>query len=176
MPGDIRDESLLNPNGAATTKKAPPKKKKKPVVADSWDDELSSADEQVDGETEDNGDTTLLSDASPSITPAPPAPTPAVATPFLSENGPSSSSYYAYDPDTHSRAGGFGEAVEGQRQAKTDAVARRMIASALGVRSRSTKEQREYDASLKKKHQEEREERKKEEAEREKAKAAIWDD
>ncbi|KAF3901398.1 hypothetical protein AA313_de0205129 [Arthrobotrys entomopaga] len=175
MAGDIQNESLLNPNG----KKAPvPIKKKKKEVADSWDDDLSSGDEAENQVNDDQENGSILSDASPSLIPAPPAPTPAVATPYLdsSDNGAGSSPYYAYDPDTHSRAGGFGEAVEGQRQAKTDAVARRMIASALGVRSRSTKEQKEYEASLKKKHQEEREERKREEVEREKAKAAIWDD
>ncbi|KAK6529301.1 hypothetical protein TWF281_008478 [Arthrobotrys megalospora] len=164
------DETLLAVNGASKPKKVVKKKKE---VADSWDDEVSSGDDAADDVASDlHGPPT----ASPAPPPAPPAPTPAVATPFIGDDS-NSGSYYAYDPDTHSRAGGYSDAgFEGQRQAKTDAVARRMIASALGVRSRSTKEQREYDASLKKKHQEERDEQKRQEQEREKAKAAIWDD
>ncbi|KAK6353833.1 hypothetical protein TWF730_008256 [Orbilia blumenaviensis] len=164
------DENLLTVNGTSKPKKVVKKKKE---VADSWDDEVSSGDEATGNVASDLNPPM----ASPAPPPAPPAPTPAVATPFGAADS-SSGSYYSYDPDTHSRAGGgySDSGFEGQRQAKTDAVARRMIASALGVRSRSTKEQREYDASLKKKHQEEREEQKRQEQEKEKAKAAIWDD
>ncbi|KAK6511824.1 hypothetical protein TWF481_000730 [Arthrobotrys musiformis] len=161
------DENLVV-TGAPAPKKAVKKKKKE--VADSWDDEASSDEEtsQIPSDLQPPA-------VSPAPPPAPPAPTPSGATPFA--GGSDGTSYYAYDPDTHSRAGGYGDSsLDGQRQAKTDAVARRMIASALGVRSRSTKEQREYDASLKKKHQEERDEQKRLEAEREKAKAAMWDD
>jgi len=65
----------------------------------------------------------------------------------------------------------------GPRQAKTDAVARRMIANALGVRpQRSTKEQKEYEESLKKKAKEEKEEKRRLEMEREKAKRDVWGD
>ncbi|KAI1386180.1 uncharacterized protein F4822DRAFT_431054 [Hypoxylon trugodes] len=69
----------------------------------------------------------------------------------------------------------------GRRPEKTDAVARRMIASALGVRApRPTEEQRAYDRAVREKERKRREEekeaekRRKEEAER--AKAAIWED
>ncbi|EPS42878.1 hypothetical protein H072_3126 [Dactylellina haptotyla CBS 200.50] len=168
----------LTVNGANSKPKVP--KKKKQEVADSWDDDVSSGDEAAGADEE--GDD-MISDLRPPISspappPVPPAPTPAMATPFVAD-GSGTASYYSYDPETHSRAGGSGlgdAGFEGQRQAKTDAVARRMIASALGVRSRSTKEQRDYDASLEKKHQEERDEKKRQEQEREKAKAAIWDD
>ncbi|KAK6957411.1 hypothetical protein Daesc_000196 [Daldinia eschscholtzii] len=68
-----------------------------------------------------------------------------------------------------------------KRPEKTDAVARRMIASALGVRApRPTEEQRAYDRAVREKERKRREEEKeaekkrKEEAER--AKVAIWED
>lgn len=67
-----------------------------------------------------------------------------------------------------------------ERPATTDAVARRMISAALGVRTRSTKEQREYDAAMmgaeRKKREEEKERRRIEEEEKEKLKVAIWED
>jgi hypothetical protein len=54
-----------------------------------------------------------------------------------------------------------------------------MISAALGVRTKSTKEQREYDAAVREKEkrrlEEERERRREEEREKEKTKMAIWD-
>lgn len=74
-------------------------------------------------------------------------------------------------------AGGEGKA---ERPTTTDAVARRMISAALGVRTKSTKEQREYDSAVrmaeKKKKDEEKEKKKLEEAEKERMKTAIWED
>lgn len=68
----------------------------------------------------------------------------------------------------------------GERPATTDAVARRMISAALGVRAKSTKEQREYDAAVKaaerKKREEERERSRVEEEERERVRRGIWED
>jgi hypothetical protein len=67
------------------------------------------------------------------------------------------------------------------RPEKTDAVAKRMIAGALGVKGpKKTEEQRAYDKAIKEKEMKRRNQEKeavaraKEEAE--KAKAAIWDD
>lgn len=55
-----------------------------------------------------------------------------------------------------------------------------MISAALGVRTKSTKEQREYDNAVriaeKKKKDEEREKKRLEEAEKERMKTAIWED
>ncbi|KAK8105920.1 hypothetical protein PG999_009279 [Apiospora kogelbergensis] len=70
---------------------------------------------------------------------------------------------------------------EPRRPEKTDAVARRMIASALGVKApRATEEQRAYDRALREKERKRRELEKQEEQRRaeqaEKAKAAIWED
>jgi len=160
------------------------KKKKKEEPIDSWEDEEELTPTALTNEADDS-----LSSLS-RTPPAPPAPTPADATPIATTDPSSFSSFYSYDPSTHSRAGptslsispntdGDGDDAEsgsGTRQAKTDAVARRMIASALGVRTRSTKEQKEYEASLKKKAQEEKNDRRKAEEEKKKAKKAIWDD
>lgn len=55
-----------------------------------------------------------------------------------------------------------------------------MISAALGVRTKSTKEQREYDIAVrtaeKKKKEEEKEKKKLEEDEKERMKTAIWED
>jgi hypothetical protein len=67
------------------------------------------------------------------------------------------------------------------RPEKTDAVAKRMIAGALGVKAtKKTEEQKAYDRAIKEKEIKRRNQEKeavaraKEEAER--AKAAVWDD
>ncbi|KAK6344450.1 hypothetical protein TWF696_008087 [Orbilia brochopaga] len=172
--GSEADGPRLSANGF-TPKKNP----KKQPIADSWDDEASSDEEaQLQSDLPTDLNPPLASPAPP---PAPPAPTHAAATPLSDDSSSTagSSGYYAYDPESYSRAGerDASSTDGGQRQAKTDAVARRMIAHALGVRStRSTKEQKEYEASLKKKVQEENEARRRAEVEREKAKAAMWED
>lgn len=55
-----------------------------------------------------------------------------------------------------------------------------MISAALGVRTKSTKEQREYDTAVrtaeKRKKEEEKEKKKLEENEKERMKTAIWED
>jgi hypothetical protein len=68
-----------------------------------------------------------------------------------------------------------------RRPEKTNAVAHRLIAGALGVKvPRRTEEQRAYDKAMreqeKKKRDQEREAKKKAEEDAAKAKAAIWDD
>lgn len=71
-------------------------------------------------------------------------------------------------------------ATRDERPATTDAVARRMISAALGVRVRSTKEQREFDKALrereKKKLSEDRQRRREEEIKADEAKKKVWDD
>ena len=69
----------------------------------------------------------------------------------------------------------------GARPEKTDAVAKRMIAGALGIKApKKTEEQRAYERAIKEKEikrrnaKKESEKRAKEDAER--AKVAIWDD
>jgi hypothetical protein len=68
-----------------------------------------------------------------------------------------------------------------RRPEKTNAVAHRLIAGALGVKvPRRTEEQRAYDKAMreqeKRKRDQEREAKKKAEEDAAKAKAAIWDD
>ncbi|EAQ88182.1 predicted protein [Chaetomium globosum CBS 148.51] len=68
-----------------------------------------------------------------------------------------------------------------KRPEKTDAVARRMIASALGMRApKPTEEQRAYDRAVREKEKKRREEEKEQERLKEeaaaKARQAIWDD
>jgi len=69
---------------------------------------------------------------------------------------------------------------EDRRPEKTDAVAKRMIAGALGIRApKKTDEQKAYDRAIKEgemtRRENEREEKRKLEEEREKAKRAIWE-
>lgn len=71
--------------------------------------------------------------------------------------------------------------MSGKRPEKTDAVAKRMIAGALGVRApKKTEEQRAYERVVKekeiRKRKEEKEEAARREEERERAKAAVWED
>ena len=68
-----------------------------------------------------------------------------------------------------------------RRPEKTDAVAKRMIAGALGVKApKKTEEQRAYDRAVKekeiKRRNAEKEEKVRQMEEAEKAKAAVWDD
>ncbi|KAF8249368.1 hypothetical protein K440DRAFT_219680 [Wilcoxina mikolae CBS 423.85] len=67
-----------------------------------------------------------------------------------------------------------------ERPATTDAVARRMISAALGVRTKSTAEQREFDSAVrekeKKRKEEERERKREEEKKEEEAKRKVWED
>lgn len=68
-----------------------------------------------------------------------------------------------------------------KRQEKTDAVAKRMIAGALGVRApKRTEEERAYDRAVRerevKRREREREEQERAREERERAKAAVWED
>lgn len=68
-----------------------------------------------------------------------------------------------------------------KRQEKTDAVARRMIAGALGIRApKKTEEERAYERAVReeviKKQKREKEEKVREEEEREKAKRSVWED
>ncbi len=157
------------------TKEKPSKPKQAPVV-DSWEDEDLNSDSGAEGET--SGDATLdaPSDTFKPGTAAPP-PTPIspnyTSRPFspLTATVPESAVYGDHD----------GPAADKARPEKTDAVARRMIASALGVKvPKLTEEQRAYDRAVREKERKRREEEKAQEKRKEeeaaKAKAAVWDD
>jgi len=142
--------------------------KKGQAVMDSWeDDDLSSGEET---------DQTLSLQPSSEFPNAPP-PTP--ISPITSHDSSGTfSNPYGYNLD------GVGDPRQERsspRPEKTDAVARRLIAGALGVRTpKKTEEQRAYEKAIKEKEMKRRNEEKeaaaraKEEAER--AKAAVWDD
>ncbi|KAH7375851.1 hypothetical protein B0T11DRAFT_14105 [Plectosphaerella cucumerina] len=159
-------------------KKTAPQKKKKEPVADSWEDESSG--------TEDAGETDSAA-VPPSPSPAAQgpgskAPPPTPSTPSYNKTSDPS---LPWDSNPRSHASPSPSASlddDGRRRPeKTDAVARRMIASALGVKvPRMTEEQRAYDRSVREQERKRREQEKLEEARRkeeaEKAKAAMWDD
>ena len=166
------------------------KAKKPEPVADSWEDEDVSSEsepetkpeqksgrERAFGEEPESWDDDNNSDEEkiPSRSPTPPSrnsrkPEPSTTTsvpPFLDFAGPGGASSSA--------------STEYKRPEKTDAVARRMIAGALGLKApKLTEEQRAYDRALREKErkrkEEERERKKKAEEEALKAKQAIWED
>ncbi|KAF2971101.1 hypothetical protein GQX73_g2463 [Xylaria multiplex] len=169
----------LNPTPSASKSSSskPKPKSKKQVVADSWEDEESSESE---AETEPPTPAAQSNNASQGGVAAPP-PTPI------------SPSYGRHDPDSNapwlassSTGGGYSyQDTQGdgaaRRPEKTDAVARRMIASALGVRApKQTEEQKAYDRAVRdkerKKLDEEREAERKRKEKAEEAKAAMWND
>ncbi|RYP49139.1 hypothetical protein DL768_005136 [Monosporascus sp. mg162] len=164
------------------TPKAAARKQKKQAVLDSWEDEPSESEHEPstpttaaeakagDNNNDDDGDDDDKPPAPSSGFSAPP-PTPATPTNY----GPDA-------PWPQSTAAGASAADErGTRPEKTDAVARRMIAGARGLRApRPTEEQRAYDRAVREKERrrrdEEREAERRRQEEAERAKAAIWDD
>ncbi|KAI8960042.1 hypothetical protein F5Y11DRAFT_282121 [Daldinia sp. FL1419] len=173
----MSDLSLNPPK--ATAPKAKSKGKKAAPVADSWEDEDVASDSETPSQSQ--SPLPVASPLSPSTDPkvdgsgfAAPPPT------------PSSPSYSSGTPPWQSIPGvtsgsGSESAGESRRPEKTDAVARRMIASALGVKApRATEEQRAYDRAVrekeKKRREEEREAEKRRQEEAERAKVAIWED
>ena len=146
--------------------------KAKETVADSWEDEDISSDS--DGEAQQDS-----TDKEPRHLPSPPPPTPSSPPrgnktdqdrPWMTPGDPSST-YMGMRSST----------TEQRRPEKTDAVARRLIAGALGLKApKLTEEQKAYDRAIreqaKKRREEEREAERKRQEEAERAKAAIWDD
>lgn len=154
-------EDLAKPSSAspASGQKAKVVKKKKKVV-DSWEDEDLSAED----------------DSPPSPPPQDKAASTTAAPSYYDVTGQSSAplaaSWSAAEPSGTETS---------RRPEKTDAVARRLIAGALGVRvPKQTEEQKAYNKSLRetesKRREEERAAAKRKEEELEKAKKAIWED
>ncbi|KAI2636895.1 hypothetical protein GGS26DRAFT_546287 [Hypomontagnella submonticulosa] len=165
--------------------KAKVKAKKAAPVVDSWEDEDVDSDPEPDQsasptspplEKDSNLDGSGF--AAPPPTPSSPSYSASGVPPWQSI----SSSITGGSPSSLSPVGEAGGDNGGARRPeKTDAVARRMIASALGVRApRATEEQRAYDRAVRekerKRREEEREAEKRRKEEAEKAKAAIWND
>ncbi|EHA54984.1 hypothetical protein MCOR27_005846 [Pyricularia oryzae] len=149
-------------------KKAGTKKKK---VADSWEDEDVSSASESTSEPESGGPDSSgpVDSAGGNLTTGTKAPPPTPVTPN-------------YSPSATTFSATTGDLSDGPRRPeKTDAVARRMIASALGVKvPKQTEEQKAYDKAMRekerKRREEERELEKKRLEEAEKAKKAIWED
>lgn len=153
------------------------KTKEREIVADSWEDEISSSGSSSETETE-NEEVTKTS-AKPSVTslaaksegPLAPPPTPASGN-YNNNNAP-------FTTNSPSSINHRGERTV--RPEKQTAVASRMIAGALGLRApKRTEEQRAYDRAVKekeiKRRNREKEEAAKAREEEERAKAAVWDE
>jgi hypothetical protein len=149
--------------------------KKKEPIADSWEDDDLSFGEETDQP--------LTAQTSNDYPNAPP-PTPISPTTSYSSNGSDFVSPFEASWSTATNgnnSNGRGERKSETRPEKTDAVAKRLIAGALGVRApKKTEEQRAYDRAIKekemKKRNGEKEAKLRAEEEAAKAKAAAWDD
>lgn len=143
-------------------------KKKQPALADSWEDEdVSDSGEETDRP---------LSPQQSADYPSAPPPTPISPT-YSSHSRETFTSPYGYSADSISDA----RTERLARPEKTDAVAKRMIAGALGVKApKKTEEQRAYERAVKEKEIKRRNQEKESAArakeEAEKAKIAIWED
>ncbi|KAK4156203.1 hypothetical protein C8A00DRAFT_30898 [Chaetomidium leptoderma] len=168
--------------------RAKPQKKSSPVP-DSWEDEADD---------DDNSDAEATPVAAPSQAGGTSAPPPTPMSPLASSKRPFSPSAlsgpgfsippfdgaagdYPASSSSSSAAAAAAGTGPSKRPEKTDAVARRMIASALGMRApKPTEEQRAYDRSVREKERKRREEEKERERIKEeeaaKARQAIWDD
>ncbi|KAK2063640.1 hypothetical protein LY76DRAFT_183712 [Colletotrichum caudatum] len=179
MPSSSQKPDLASSLSALSidsSNKKPAAKKTKEPVADSWEDEDVDDD---DDKEEREGTATPQADGAKAPPPTPISPTYSAAdrsfSPYAADVDPSA----PFAPPA--AAAGTGGTGGLRRPEKTDAVARRMIASALGVKvPRMTEEQRAYDRAVKEKERKRREEEKAAEKRRleaaEKAKAAIWED
>ena len=176
------DQTAAPPPRAKGPKKSSP-------VADSWEDEADASDDGSDAEATpvagaagSNAGTsapppTPMSPVAASSKRAFPPPASALATPGFTIppfDGPGG--YAPPQSQSQSQSGG-----PSKRPEKTDAVARRMIASALGMRApKATEEQKAYDRAVREKERKRRDEEKEKERQREeeaaKARQAIWDD
>ncbi|KAF7950925.1 uncharacterized protein EAE97_002477 [Botrytis byssoidea] len=196
-PKDLSNTlSNLTINPSTTPSKPFSRAKKSISLADSWEDEASSgSDTETETDTTQPPSTENTLRPTSSSFPSAPPPTP-ISPPPPSEHfppPPSSSSSkkpinssaqefenpYGY-PGPSSSSPNSARGPE-RRQEKTDAVARRLIAGALGVRApKKTEEQREYERVQKEKEMKRRKEEKEEEEKRrqeaEKIKKGVWDD
>lgn len=169
-------------------------KKKKAPVADSWEDEDVSSSESE--HEQDPATLPASKDGSCSAGTSAPPPTPMSPTygsqrPFsptglgaqsFDRKPTTAGPYYNGPADNFGPTGvSGGDRDTRARPEKTDAVARRMIAGALGLKApKLTEEQKAYDRAVREKEkrrkEEERELQKKREEEAAKAKQAVWDD
>ncbi|CAG8958917.1 hypothetical protein HYFRA_00012914 [Hymenoscyphus fraxineus] len=157
------ESSLARLSLSTQSSKATASKKKQSQPADSWEDEANNSSGEESSQP-----------PQPADFPDAPPPTPASPTAFKNQMF---TNPYGYSADGSSDA----RTERLRRPEKTDAVAKRMIAGALGVKApKKTEEQKAYDRAIKekeiKRRNAEKEEKKREEEMAEKAKAAIWED
>ncbi|KAM3074127.1 hypothetical protein ACMFMG_003051 [Clarireedia jacksonii] len=170
--------------------------KKQQSVADSWEDDASS-DTETESSTPINTTTislprdneTPLSPSYPSVPPPTPISPSASSSAFPSSPSATrkTESEDFANPFGYPGVGADGSGLEsrsarndGRRQEKTDAVARRMIAGALGVRApKKTDEQKEYEKAAREKElrrrKEEKEEAERRREEEERRKREVWE-
>ncbi|GAB1318827.1 hypothetical protein MFIFM68171_09037 [Madurella fahalii] len=161
---------------AATAPFSKPQKKKMAEVADSWEDEADDDDSTSDAEATPVGNAHAGTSAPP--------PTPMLPVAGRRPFSPSALSGPGFTIPPFDGANDGPQSVSGpssKRPEKTDAVARRMIASALGMKApKQTEEQRAYDRAIRenerKRREEEKERERKKEEEAAKARQAVWDD
>lgn len=164
ISSDVAKLSLQTSN----TKKAPVKStSKQKEVADSWEDEDvsgSDTETETDGRAESSEDQQQHAQGTAAPPPTPVSPT-----------------YGQSSPATTSKPSASRTSSSPARPEKTDAVARRMIAGALGLKApKLTDEQKAYQKAIREKERKRRDEEKaaakQKEEEAAKARAAIWDD
>jgi len=170
-----------NPKSSSKSK-APPKA----PVADSWDDDDESSGADTETENENVTPPQELYAAESRDYPAAPPPTPASpSSPYSGRDADSFISPFPYGNgvDLNTVTTGVRESSGrgDKRPEKTDAIARRMIAGALGVRApKKTEEQKAYEKAAVEKESRRKEGEKdavkKKEAEEKKAREAVWGD
>ncbi|KAI9775471.1 MAG: hypothetical protein M1839_001088 [Geoglossum umbratile] len=149
---------------------------KREMLAESWEDEVSAGE---DTETEtDPVSSVVKTDSFPNA----PPPTPVSPTNSDPQREQWARPYFVEDLEGVRSLTISGKPRRSEsRPEKTDAVARRMIAGALGVRApKKTEEGREYEKAVRdrerKKRDQEREAQRREEEDMQRAKAAVWGD
>lgn len=159
--------------------------KNPPAVADSWEDEdISSASEAGDDTSDHEQERDRQASRASSSKAGTAAPPPTPMSPTYGSRvsfPPANVNAASFDLPSFDASGSSNSASATKRPEKTDAVARRMIASALGVKApKQTEEQKAYDRAMREKERRRREEEKERERKREeeaaRAKEAVWED
>ncbi|CAK7266745.1 hypothetical protein SEPCBS119000_002187 [Sporothrix epigloea] len=173
------EEDAVKPVKKPAVQKPKPAKKERQEVVDSWEDDVVSSDDGGSGDDKNDGKTSAL----PSQTKTQPASTaaPSSQLSILSYPSSSSSTPLSADWDHPVATDRSSSNPPSRRPEKTDAVARRLIAGALGIRApKMTDERRAYEKAVReaerKRRDESRAAEKQRQEETERQKKAIWDD
>ncbi|KAK4112187.1 hypothetical protein N656DRAFT_798533 [Canariomyces notabilis] len=162
----------------AASKATPQRQKKKDIeVADSWEDEA----EDDSGSASEAEATPVVNNHAGTSAPPPTPMSPGAAKRPFSPSAITGPGFTIPSLDGADEGPHTGTGPSARRPEKTDAVARRMIASALGMKApKQTEEQRAYDRAIREKERKRREEEKERERQKEeeaaRARQAIWED